>query len=573
LRARIIAGLLLTALAASACGPASRGSLDTHPIGGAVSGPRTLTVGIIAEPAGIGPFNSHTSGGGAHQVEEIAQRFLVGLDDHSQPYAELASELPSAERGTWTIGADGTMETTYQLRPTLKWHDGTPMVADDWVFGWEVDRDPTMPNASTVPVRYIDDATALDDTTLILHWSQTYPFANALLRRQLNPLQRTRHEGVYASDHDRFINSPAWTSEFVGLGPYRLAEWAHGSFIRFEAFDDYYRGRPRLDVVMVRFLQDPNTLLANILSDAIDVYLPLGLEKEAARDLRSSWAAEGTGNQVLAYPDGRLRFVEVQMRPDYQHPAALADRRTREAIYRVIDRAEVMDAVTGNLGQVADSWILPTDPARDAELKGVIPDYSRDLGRAHRPLEEVGYRRGGDNVFTSAQSGRFETALWNTPGGGNVKENTIVADQLRSFGLTTEQYIVPASRLDDSEHRASFPGLSLTALTATLDFENARLRYRGPTRTAPLGSPRNGYENPEAIAIIDRLQITIAANQRTQLQRKIMQIAMQDLPLLPMYWDVETLTMRRGVTGPLARTGRHVNYPLSTWNIADWDKS
>ena len=176
-------------------------------------------------------------------------------------------------------------------------------------------------------------------------------------------------------------------------------------------------------------------------------------------------------------------------------------------------------------------------------------------------------------MFVGPQGTRFESSIWNTPGSGNVSENAIVADQLRTFGIPTEQYIVPASRLDDSEFRASFPGLSITALTATLDFENARFRYRGPTRTVPLGSPRNRYESAEAIALVDRLQITVGQDERTQLQRKIMQVVMRDLPILPVYWNVETLTMRQGVTGPKPRTGRHVNYPLSTWNVADWDRA
>src|SRR5204862_291060 len=82
----------------------------------------------------------------------------------------------------------------------VKWHDGTPMVADDWVFGWEVDHDPSMPNYTTVPVRYVDNATAPDDTTLVLRWSQTYPHADALLRENLNPMQRAKHEALFRAD-------------------------------------------------------------------------------------------------------------------------------------------------------------------------------------------------------------------------------------------------------------------------------------------------------------------------------------------------------------------------------------
>jgi peptide/nickel transport system substrate-binding protein len=463
------------------------------------------------------------------------------------------------------------METTYHLRANVKWHDGTPMTADDWVFGWEVDRDTALPNAATVPVRYIDSAVAHDDLTLHLHWTQTYPFANALMREHLNPMQRARHEPIYRADRERFVNSPAWNVEFVGLGPYRIAEWAQGTQITYEAFAGYFSGKPRVDTIIVRFLHDPATLLANIQADNIDVYLPLGLEKEAALDLQRGWAATGSGNQLLVYADGRLRFMEIQMRADYQRPRALADRRTREAIYRAVDRQELMDVVVVGLGRVADSWLLPDDPVRPT-FEGVIPDYARNPQLARSLLEDLGFRRGPDGILVNQQSGeRFETAVWNTRGGGHDRENSVVADHLRAVGMASDQYIVPTSRMDDSEHRASFPGASITSLTANLNFENSRLRYRPPRLAEPLGSPRNGYNNPDVTRLVDRLQVTVGQDDRLQLQRQVMQTALQDLPLLPLYWEVETMTIRKGVTGPRSRTGRHILYPLATWNVQEWD--
>jgi peptide/nickel transport system substrate-binding protein len=448
------------------------------------------------------------------------------------------------------------------------------MLADDWVFGWEVDHDPSMPNHSTVPVRYIDSATALDDTTLVLHWSQTYPHANALIREHLNPMQRAKHEALFKADRERFITSPAWNFEYIGLGPFRLAEWTQGAQLRYEAFGDYFLGRPKLDTIVVRFLNDPNTLIANILSESIDVYLPLGLEKEAALDLQKGWAAAGTGNQIFIYPDGRLRYVEVQMRPDYQRPRALNDRKVREALLRIIDRQEFMEVAIAGLGKTADSWVLPDDPARDSIYQGTIPDYGHDTQRAQRLLEEAGFRRGADGTLVHQPSGeRFETAVWNTRGGGHDKENSLVADHMRAMGILMEQYIIPTSRMDDREHRPSFPGLNITSRTVTFDFENALFRYRGPRSTEPLGTPRNGYNNPKLVALVDRLQVAVGQGERSDVQRQIMQTVMHELPILPLHWDVETLTVRKGVTGPAGRTGRHVNYPLTTWNIAEWDRS
>lgn len=573
-RQAIYSTLVLIAITLVACGPATPGPGAPGAGPAQPAGPKTVVIGILQEPTGFGPFHSCTSGGGCHQLEEIGMRYLASLDNQTRPYPEVASELPAVDKGTWTVFPDGTMETTLKLRPNVKWHDGTPMLADDWVFGWEVDRDPLMPNFTTVPVRYIDSLKAVDDTTIVLHWTQPYPYADALVREHVNPMQRAKHEALYRADRERFINSPAWNFEYVGLGPFKLVDWRQGSQIRYEAFEDFYRGRPKLDVVIVRFLHDPTTLLANILSDSIDVYLPLGLDEEAAHELQRGWAAPGTGNQMLVYPDGRLRYLEIQNRPDYQRPKALADRRVREAIYRAIDRQELMEVVTGGLGKPADSWLLPDDPLRSSVFRGAIADYSRNPERAQRLLEEAGFRRGADGVLAHQPSGdRFETAVWNTRGGGNEKENAIVAGHMRALGMQVEQYIIPTSRMDDSEHRASFPSTNMTARTVTLDFENAIFRYRPPTATSPLGSPRHGYNNPRMIDLVDRLQVTVNESDRLQVQRQIMEVIFQDLPILPMYWNVETLTLRKGITGPGPRTGRHVNYPLTTWNVHEWDRT
>ena len=37
---------------------------------------------------------------------------------------------------------DGRMETGYRLKPNLKWQDGAPLTADDFVFAYKVRLDP-----------------------------------------------------------------------------------------------------------------------------------------------------------------------------------------------------------------------------------------------------------------------------------------------------------------------------------------------------------------------------------------------------------------------------------------------
>jgi peptide/nickel transport system substrate-binding protein len=563
----VATGALLAAC--SSLGPAPQADNGRPTSGGP---PKSITVGILEEPKGFGPFVSHTSGGGAHQVGDIVQQFLAGIDGRSQAVPRLAMELPSVQAGTWRLRPDGTMEQTWRIRPGASWHDGAPVVADDFVFGWEVATDPSMPITRTVPVRFISRAATLDDGALLLEWSQTYPFADVLARNTLEPVPRGRLGDLHRAGVDRFVNAEAWRDQFIGTGPFRIGTWVPGSHIEFRAFEGYFLGRPRLDTVIVRFLRDPNTLLANIISEAIDVALPAAIDVEAAASLQAGWAAPGTGNQVFIYPDNRLRFLEVQMRPELQRPSALAEPRVREAIYRATDRAALVAVVGRGLTQMADSWILPDDPRRGREFRGVIPDRSYDPAAAQRLLADLGWRRGTDGILLDQAGERFEVEVRSTAGGGSDVEVALAAQWLQSIGMQATQYLIPAPLLSDREFRARFPGVSFSSLTVTPLFENDRLRSRGPTRTEPLGTPRNGYNDPRVNDVVDRLQVTVGAADRTDLQRQVLETVLRDLPILPLSWDVDELVVRRGVRNVQGRSGMNVLFPLDTWNVHEWDR-
>jgi ABC-type transport system substrate-binding protein len=82
----------------------------------------------------------------------------------------------------------------------------------------------------------------------------------------------------------------------------------------FTRFDAYHQGRPPLDRVVVRFLGDQNTMIANILSGTVDLLLPDGVGLEAAAEVQQRWA--GTGHQVRFDVLESPWQVEIQRRPD-----------------------------------------------------------------------------------------------------------------------------------------------------------------------------------------------------------------------------------------------------------------
>src|SRR5205814_1283502 len=107
-------------------------------------------------------------------------------------------------------------------------------------------------------------------------------------------------------------------TEFVGLGPYKIANWQLGSFAELLRFDDYFMGRPRLDRVIVNFLGDPNAMIAAILAGSVDVLLPLGIELDSAFELDRRW--QGTGNLVHFDLTNKLLQLEIQFRSEASRP-------------------------------------------------------------------------------------------------------------------------------------------------------------------------------------------------------------------------------------------------------------
>src|SRR5206468_12355422 len=86
----------------------------------------------------------------------------------ARPY--LAETVPQLNTESWRLFPDGRMETTYQLRSGLTWHDGTPLTADDFAFALRVYKDPGLGVFIRSPQGSIDSISAPDPRTVLIQW-------------------------------------------------------------------------------------------------------------------------------------------------------------------------------------------------------------------------------------------------------------------------------------------------------------------------------------------------------------------------------------------------------------------
>lgn len=544
--ARLTFGLVLlgalVACAPATLAPASQGSQSAAP---PAAGAKVLTLAILREPETlVSPTGGASRTGGAHNPRYIAHNRLVAPDAHGVYQPQIAAEKPAIDSGTWRVNPDGTMETTWKLRHNVKWHDGTPFTSDDLLFTFAIRKDPELCCAAGRPA-LMRSAVAPDPFTVVIHWSDTYVDADRA--QELEPLPRHLLEPAYRRGPESVLNSPRLTTEFVGLGPYRLVKWEPGSHMEFTRFEDYFLGRPPLDVVVVRFLDDPNTLIAGVLSGAVDAILPPGIDVGAAVELRRQW--EGTGNEVRFNVGDNFQNVQVQFRPEYARPTnGLTVRAVRQAFYHAIDRQTLAEVASQSVTPIADSWISPLDALR-AQVETAVPQFPFDRDRAWQLLAEAGWGRGPDGLLVHSVTGEhFEVELRANQGGGSERELNVIAENWKAMGAQVTLNLVPVARQQDNEYRATFPGgyLFFSGAAAYLSSRLHSSQIAIPERRWQ-GRNRGGYSNSQVDSLLDRLVATIDPDQRLVLHRELLREQMGDVPVMPLYWFVDPLPLRAGV--------------------------
>jgi len=338
--------------------------------------------------------------------------------------------------------------------------------------------------------------------------------------------------------------------------------------IELSRFDGYFQGRPPLDRIVVGFIGDPNTMVANILAGAVDLIPPPWVAVDAALDLRRRW--EGTGNQVRLDIAPFVVYHELQYRSDTAKPAnGLTNRLVRQALYQAIDRKGLVDAIVEGVGPTADSWYRPDDPMR-ADVETAIPQYPYDATRAQQLLAQAGWNRGADGVLVHAQTGeRFETTLWTRPRIGD-KAVTVAADYWKAIGVDAGIYVVPPAREEDREYTSSYPGALMTASGIDVAGSGYLPRIDAREVSGPAnrwgGRNKGGYSNPKVDQLWDRLNTTVEPLARLALQREQAQEVLGDVAGMMLYWEVGVTLALRGVQADITPTN-------PGWNAFEWNKA
>ena len=140
---------------------------------------KTIIVAQLNTTKSFGPWDFGQVGGGGAALAEVHTVSLVTEDADGGLELRLAARLPSFDDGTIAVLPDGRMQTTWKLRPNVKWHDGARFTADDIVFSWELARQPEF--APELQTKYflavgVTDGAFIIATGIALWFATANPF-------------------------------------------------------------------------------------------------------------------------------------------------------------------------------------------------------------------------------------------------------------------------------------------------------------------------------------------------------------------------------------------------------------
>ncbi len=559
--------LLVAFLAVAACAaPGAPSSDRTSPAGSLQARPSRVSIAIGAE---IDTLATKFEGGNTFASEfhfmtnsPLAIRNAQGI---ASPL--LAAELPSQDVGTWIVRPDGSMRTTWKIRPNAVWHDGQPVTSRDFAFALRVYLDERLPVRDREPEQWMDRIEPTDDGSFVILWKRPYPWANELISRQLEALPEHRMGGVYeTADPEAFFHHSFWSStDYVGTGPFRLTRWDPGAQLIYQAFDRYFMGKPPIDEVVFRIISDTGTVVANVLGGNVDATVGITLGQQGGVTVSGVWSQTGEG-RVLATPV-RFRYMQIQLDPERTQQPGLLDARVRRAIAHGMDRATMAEIVTQGLAPMADVPISPNDPIF-ARVAPAIVTYPYDTNRAAALLGEAGWSRRGD-ALADARGQQFTVDVRTTAGTDNEVEMGIIAADLSKLGMQVSQTVIPQSRIRDNEFRVTFPGLNTTAqsidvpgtLAVAISDQCASVERRY------IGSNRGCWKNPEFDRFYQMASTSLQAADRENAVVQALRVLTEDVGVIGLSYNTESVAVRKGLVGPGPRWPAQVG---NTWNIHEW---
>ena len=413
MKKKIVSALLCVAMIATmatGCG----GSKSSSTSGNADSTAKQFEINaaIAANPPALDPHtvNANVTGGiGIHIYEALFQ-----MDENYEPQPVLAESYEMSDDGK---------EYTIKLRQGVKFHNGDEMKADDVVASmnrWVE----LSPKAKTL----IDGSVfeKVDDYTVKLTVNEP---SSDIIMVLASPIQ-------FAAIYPKSVVDSAsdeGVKEYIGTGPYKVAEWKQDQYVKLEKYEDYQPAEgessglagaknAQADTITFNIVTDTATRIAGVQNGQYDIaedipadqYKDLAADKNLTMDVRSG----GTLNLFLNTTEG-----------------VMADEKVRQAALAALNCDDILMASYGDadLYKLNAGWCNPDDAQWGTEAGSEYYNQN-DVEKAKKLLSESSYNNEKIVLVTTPEYNEMYNATL------VVQEQLKQQDSMQKLKVTTSAH-------------------------------------------------------------------------------------------------------------------------------------
>jgi peptide/nickel transport system substrate-binding protein len=338
--------------------------------------PNRIVVGRLSDAAYLDPNAPSVGVGEIPITQQIYEGLVTVSHDGTSIIPCLATD--------WKISKNGLVYT-FNLKPGVKFSDGTAVKGEDWVWSFLRARD-----LKTSSYRFIAEAISKVEATdkqVVITLSKPWaPFLADLCNFNMV---------VGCKAYYDKIGENAYNMAPLGTGPYMLKEWKKEKSILLTANPYYHvKGMPKTKEIMFTVVPDDNTRLMQLQSGQIDIVneVPFSLidTLKANRNVK-----------VMLFPSTQIRYLILNTTvPPFN------DARVRQALVYGINKKEISDLVAGQFGAPVAALVSEAEGKWfNGKLK--VVDYAPET--AKKMLATAGYKqavpftlsiRSGSEIYT-----------------------------------------------------------------------------------------------------------------------------------------------------------------------------
>jgi len=330
---------------------------------------KTIVIAMAAAPITLDPADHRN-----RESETVIRNIFDGLvtrDTRSGVHMQLAESMD------WTD--DTTLEIL--LRKDVKFHDGSPMTADDVVFTFEriiKENQIDYPEVHSSPrkglIAPLESIEKTGDHSVVMHFNAPYPPA----------IQMLVHQQIVPKAYIEKVGTKGFVEQPIGTGPFKFVSASDGlDEVIMVKFDEYYGGSPDIapvgpaciDQVIFRVIPEASTRVAALLANEVLIIETIPSDLVNRLNENSSVA-------VKTAPGTQPKWIELNVnKPPFD------DVRVRQALNHALDKNLIIQEIYGGRAIALPG---PLSPYNNFVNKSLQP-YPYDLDMAKSLLEEAGW--------------------------------------------------------------------------------------------------------------------------------------------------------------------------------------